>query len=72
MNIFEWQNFAYEFYAFINNWMIATGKELPDKLVKIKLNIDNLNKRYTLSGNLSLHSNNTFIASVKIPNNCVS
>ena len=27
--------------------MIATGKELPDKLVKIKLNIDNLNETYT-------------------------
>ena len=47
MNIFQRQNFACEFYAFINNWMIATGKELPDKLVKIKLNIDNLNETYT-------------------------
>ena len=47
MNIFQWQNFACEFYAFINNWMITTGKKLPDKLVKIKLNIDNLSKTYT-------------------------
>ena len=27
--------------------MIATGKELPDKLVKICLNIDNLKETYT-------------------------
>ena len=27
--------------------MTATRKKLPDKLVKIKLNIDNLNETYT-------------------------
>lgn len=27
--------------------MTATRKELPDKLVKIKLNIDSLNETYT-------------------------
>ena len=31
----------------INNCIIETGKYLPDKLVKIKSNIDNLNKTYT-------------------------
>ena len=47
MNIFQQQNFACKYYLFINNWMIATGKELPDKLVKICLNIDNLKETYT-------------------------
>lgn len=47
MNIFQRQNFACEYYRFFNHWIIGTGNELSDKLVKVWSNIDNLKETYT-------------------------
>ena len=45
-NIFASPKVACELYLLANNWMIATGKELPEILLKIKLNIDNQTQLY--------------------------
>ena len=34
-NIFSWQRFSCEFCPLIDNWMIATGKELPDICIRL-------------------------------------
>ena len=47
-NIFAWQKIAYQFHPLSTNWMIATGKGLPEILLKIKSKVDNLTHLYSI------------------------
>ena len=47
-NSFFWQKFTCEFFPVTDNWIIATGKELTDTLLKIKSKIDELPYNYSI------------------------
>ena len=47
-NTFAWQKVACKFYLLTNNWIIATGKELPQIPLRMKCNIEDLTQLYRI------------------------